>query len=128
LLPVAPLTSVERSLSAAGFPLARIGVAGAGAGDAARALVRAAGLAVVRAGALDADLAVDFDAGFVAARDLVAGDARFAARAGVLFLLDPALLGLLEAAPRAPRLACDRTLLFAAVDDFVLVGIIPPGS
>jgi hypothetical protein len=105
--------------------LARIGVAGAG--DAARALA-AAGFAVKRAGDLDAALAAAFGAGFAAARDLVTGDARFAALAGALFLLDPALLGLLEAAPRAPRPACDRALLFAAVDDFVLVGIIPPGG
>jgi hypothetical protein len=83
-------------------------------------------LAVDRAAGLAADFAAGLIAGFVAARGLVAAvDTRFAARAGALFLL-AALLALVEAPPRAGRCACDFALLFAAVDDLVLVGIIPP--
>jgi hypothetical protein len=76
--------------------------------------------------ARDADRDAALAAGFGAGRALVAAAARLGARAEALFFAPP-LLALLEDVLRTPlRAALGFRLLFAAVDDFALVGIAPP--
>ena len=99
-------TGVEAALArGSGVAAAGARVAAAGARVAARALlVFAAGLAAGRA---------------------FGGAARFAARALLAFFV-ALLFDLAGADVRVPRVAFDFRLLFAAVDDFALVGIVPP--
>jgi len=110
-----PLTLPLPRASGAGFAgAAAAGLSGAGAGFGAGAAARLLGRE-----------ATAFAAGLVAVRDFAAGTGvRFVARAGALFLAVP-LFTLAEPVLRG-RLTAGLAFLFAAADDLVLVGIIPP--